>query len=130
MDKNSNRELLRGTLHEGLYTLNVQPHSSQYVKQSKPVPASALNKHPANFNCTTTSNVVFDKSNTTSVWHCRLGHPSKPIMNKVLSIVSPHSHCNTLPFCDACQLGKLHQFSFKNTSNNTTSAFELIHSDV
>ena len=47
-----------------------------------------------------------------------------------MSIVQPNVKCNDPTFCDACQIGKLHQFTFKPTINKTTLPFELIFSDV
>ena len=53
------------------------------------------------------------------------------ILNKVLSKlkIKVSSHSNML-FCDACQYGKLHQFSFPSAHTHTTQAFQLVYLDV
>ena len=66
-----------------------------------------------------------------TLWHSRLGHPNKVVLNKILAQlnikVSPGNQMN---FCDACQYGKMHQASFPSTPLHTTTSFEIIHSDV
>ena len=53
------------------------------------------------------------------------------ILNKVLPKlrIKVSSHSNML-FCDACQYGKLHQFSFPSAHTHTTQAFQLVYSNV
>ncbi|GAA0184763.1 hypothetical protein LIER_32051 [Lithospermum erythrorhizon] len=59
-------------------------------------------------------NVVHDD---VSLWHRRLGHASIEMLSKL----HKHSHVKGLPnlsykkvkLCDACQLGKMHKYSFK-----------------
>ena len=119
-DKSSKQVLLTGTLHEGLYQLQ----TSNFNK------GSTVSVNPLAFNCTTDTNPVPHGSNAASIWHQRLGHPTQPILAKTLSCISPSLTCKSSNFCDACQLGKMHQFSFKPSNNNTTAPFELVHSDV
>ena len=61
----------------------------------------------------------------------RLGHPNTIVLNKVLTHlqVAPASP-SSLPFCDACQYGKLHQISFPSVSQKTTQPFQLVNLDV
>lgn len=64
------------------------------------------------------------------VWHSRLGHPSHAVLAKVLSSIDPSIKCNKFNFCDACKIGKMHQFSFKPSNNNTSAPFEIVYIDV
>uniref|UniRef100_A0A803PXS9 Integrase catalytic domain-containing protein n=1 Tax=Cannabis sativa TaxID=3483 RepID=A0A803PXS9_CANSA len=129
-DKRTNQVLLHGTLSEDLYKLQL-PSSRQVTHSlfpSQSVPPN--NTTPRVFNCTTASNPVFDKAKTATVWHCRLGHPSKQVLQKNLSTVCPNFKYNNVEFCDSCQYGKLHQFAFKPVANKTTTPFQIVHSDV
>jgi histone deacetylase 1/2 len=69
---------------------------------------------------------------SSSTWHSRLGHASAPVIRHILS-----SH--ELPFirnvnnnlvCDACQQGKSHQLPFPKSTSVSTSALDLVFSDV
>ena len=68
------------------------------------------------------------------IWHRRLGHPHSRILHKILSTLT-NSKSATLTqtsslFCDACQLGKLHNASFPHSSSHATTPLELVHSDI
>ncbi|KAM6588273.1 hypothetical protein CsatA_010878 [Cannabis sativa] len=76
------------------------------------------------FSCTKNSSNV----SLVNLWHQRLGHPSKIIMNKVLH--SLHIPTADPSFCNACQYGKLHQFTFLSSQHSTTTPFEIIHTDL
>ena len=80
---------------------------------------------------TTISNLPCNTQSLMTLWHNRLGHPNRLVLNKVLSqlniIVSSYA---AVKFCDACQYGKLHQASFPPTLLHTTASFQIIHSDV
>ena len=66
-----------------------------------------------------------------TLWHSRLGHPNRLVLNKVLSQLNIDvSSYAVVKFCDACQYGKLHQASFPPTLLHTTAPFQIIHSDV
>lgn len=65
-------------------------------------------------------------------WHSRLGHPSSPIVSKVIST-------NNLPcldkasnesVCDACQMAKSHQLPYNNSTSISVFPLEIIYSDV
>lgn len=139
-DKKTRQVLLRGTLLNGLYQLHVL-HSKYVLSTSNSsfesvsdsslsLPSNNVVCHSTAYNCTTTSNPVLPKLNASSIWHCRLRHPSHPVLNKVMSIVWPTMKCNSSLFCDACQYGKLHHFSFKQSINTSSQPFDLVFSDV
>ena len=59
--------------------------------------------------------------------HCRLGHPSLPLMNQLYPQFSNLSSLN----CESCQYAKLHRLHFSPRVNKQASTpFELVHSDV
>uniref|UniRef100_A0A803Q3J9 Integrase catalytic domain-containing protein n=1 Tax=Cannabis sativa TaxID=3483 RepID=A0A803Q3J9_CANSA len=127
--KTTKQVLLRGSLSNGLYKLEVPTQSIAVQEPHQPRHKTA-HCNTSVFNCTTTSNPVFDKNRISSTWHCRLGHPAKPNLVQVLAQVCPQIRCKEVDFCDACQLGKMHQFTFKPTANKTVSPFEIIHTDI
>ena len=127
-DKRTKQVLLKGSLIDGLYHLSIRPSSSS---QSQFDSLSSSAKSSVNaFHSTTTSNPVVPSSLTSRVWHCRLGHPSHKVLCKVLSSVNPSLSVKECSFCDACQIGKLHQIVFKPSINKSVHAFDLIYSDV
>ena len=59
--------------------------------------------------------------------HCRLGHPSLPLLKKLYLQFSSLSSLN----CESCQYAKLHRLRLSLRVNKQASApFKLIHSDV
>nr|YP_009381990.1 hypothetical protein AEK19_MT1570 [Utricularia reniformis]ART31756.1 hypothetical protein AEK19_MT1570 [Utricularia reniformis] len=60
-------------------------------------------------------------------WHCRLGHPSLPVLKRQ---VAELSHLSSLS-CEVCQLSKHCWSSFKSSLvERVSSPFELVHSYV
>ncbi|KAL0285929.1 UNVERIFIED_CONTAM: Retrovirus-related Pol polyprotein from transposon RE2 [Sesamum angustifolium] len=58
-------------------------------------------------------------------WHSRLGHPSLPILHKILPIDSARLECKS------CELGKHHRASFPpRVEKRSPSLFTLVHSDI
>ena len=59
--------------------------------------------------------------------HCRLGHPSLPLLNKLYPQFSNLSSLN----CGSCQYAKLHRVHLSPRVNKGASTpFELVHYDV
>ena len=59
--------------------------------------------------------------------HCRLGHPSLPL----LKLLCPRFSSLSSLDCESCQLAKHHRLSSNPRVNKRSStAFELVHSDV
>lgn len=65
-------------------------------------------------------------------WHGRLGHPSKPIVLRILSQNKLPCLSNSVneSVCDACQQAKCHQLPFPRSTSVSNNPLELIHSDV
>jgi histone deacetylase 1/2 len=65
-------------------------------------------------------------------WHSRLGHPSSPIVSRVVS--SNNFPCslesNKESVCDACQKAKSHQLSYPKSMSTSSHSLELVYSDV
>jgi len=69
---------------------------------------------------------------STSTWHCRLGHPSSAILHRVISKFSlpVNDSINKQTLCVSCQLGKSKQLPFSDSTIESTTPLEIIHSDV
>ena len=65
-----------------------------------------------------------------SVWHYRLGHPGKVILDFLSS--SNAIKCNKNPsfFCHSCPLGKHIKLSFSSSMNVNYCPFDILHSDL
>ena len=124
-DKHTRAVLLQGMLKNGLYQLTL-PSTSEF--SSSALTSGLSPEHHCHNNTTTVSS---NNQQLVALWHSRLGHPNREILNKVLSNLQIHisSSPNTL-ICDACQYGKMHQHSFPSVPLHTTGASQLIHSDV
>ena len=82
-----------------------------------------------------TSPVSFQASGSmlANVLHNRLGHPSKHVIQIILMnncLLSVQINKSNFHFCDAYQLGKLHQLHFLATEIKTKCPLELIHTDL
>jgi hypothetical protein len=77
----------------------------------------------------TTSKQVFGVNKVSlDRWHSRLGHPSFPIVEKVLrNYKLPFvSELNKDVVCDACQRAKSHQLPYPISTSTSTQPLELI----
>jgi hypothetical protein len=65
-------------------------------------------------------------------WHSRVGHPSTPVVEKVVSKFNlPCSgESNKESVCDACQKAKSHQLPYPKSHSISMFPLELIYSDV
>ena len=144
-DKKLKVVLLQGMLKNGLYQLLlpscgklsqkssynlnlVSPQQLHCAQQQQPESSSA---HTTRHNTNNTSNTFCNTQSLMNLWHGRLGHPNKVILNKVLShlgISVPTSV--VLQFCDACQYGKLHQISLSSIPLHTKEPFQVVYFDV
>ncbi|PKU74388.1 Retrovirus-related Pol polyprotein from transposon TNT 1-94 [Dendrobium catenatum] len=102
-DLQDQRPLLRGLLHNGLYQIRLQPE--------QPIALTA-------------------RTNSTDLWHARLGHPNKQLLS-VLSTYIPTLKNVPISFiCKSCNVAKSHKHFFNKSMSNSSSPFDLIHSDV
>lgn len=94
--------------------------------------ANALIDKVANKSCTqvNTSQCHINTNVPANLLHQRLGHPNKNVLKCILFTLSSCSPMSILALCDACQYGKLHQFSFYSIDIKTTVPLELIHTDL
>ncbi|KAM1263510.1 hypothetical protein ACFX15_027977 [Malus domestica] len=67
-----------------------------------------------------------------SLWHSRLGHPSRQVLNVLASsnVLGSSFIVSTKDFCNHCALAKSHRLAFTSSEHYALSPFELIHSDV
>lgn len=67
-----------------------------------------------------------------SRWHSRLGHPTFPIVERVLrnSDLPCISIQNINTICDSCQRAKSHQVPYSGSNSISKAPLDLIFSDV
>lgn len=105
-DLKTHQELLWGPIKDGPYCLH-----SRDILVARP-------------------QVLLSITNSSILWHLRLGHPSFPIVSHALysSIILNKDHVGHV--CSACQLGKIVNHSFLLTMNKSIELFKLIHTDI
>ncbi|CAM8959948.1 unnamed protein product [Rhodiola kirilowii] len=65
------------------------------------------------------------------IWHNRLGHAPMDIVTQLLKNKTPSIHCKNLKYqCTVCPLAKQTKLPFPLSNHNTSTPFELLHSDV
>lgn len=65
------------------------------------------------------------------LWHNRLGYPNSKVVSYILRGLYPsYSYSNHKSFYIACQLGKLKQNHFPESTSRATKPFELKHIDL
>ena len=75
----------------------------------------------------TPTGLVVGEPDPILLWHWRFGHHSVRKLRSVIHIESSISFLG----CDSCELGTHHRATFQSRVNNrSSSAFELVHSDV
>ncbi|KAJ1704569.1 hypothetical protein LUZ63_004348 [Rhynchospora breviuscula] len=103
-DPQSNKIILSGTLHNGLYqldTLSIGQHQAFHTSQE-----------------------------TMDLWHYKLGHCSFSVLEKlkktnVISVMSSaHSTCSN------CNKSKAHKLPFDSVQTRATKPLEVVHSDL
>ncbi|KAK9090440.1 hypothetical protein Sjap_023617 [Stephania japonica] len=107
--------LLRGTVRDGLYMFpNSKSRSCSYNNKSV---ADAL--------------MAITSSNSSSIRHHRLGHPSTAVLSQVLQHCNiPFSNSSLSDFYDSCKLGKHHSLPYGRSVSHATAPSALIHTDV
>ena len=68
-------------------------------------------------------------NNSFDIWHKRLAHPSKKIVQTVLHQCKV-PYVNTDSFCSACCLGKIHKSPYFSSETKYTKPLELVHTDL
>jgi hypothetical protein len=106
-DQATKQVLLRGPCRGGLYPLLPLPSSTQKLILSAIKPSSQR-------------------------WHCRLGHPSRDIVLRVIkdNNLSYSSLDYPESVCDACLRAKAHQLPYLTSSSQSTAPLDLVFSDV
>lgn len=68
-------------------------------------------------------------SDSTELWHRRLGHPSYQVFRYLPFIKDYHKHLSHKS-CDVCFRAKQTRESFSLSLNNAIFAFDLVHCDL
>ena len=111
----------------GLYTLqSILPNSLP------PCVLDALSKLSSSFPTVTALNSCNVPSvDTSSLWHCRLGHPSAKRLELLQSVVPTIISCNNKTFgCSIYPLAKQRRLSFLTSVSHSSACFDLIHVDI
>ena len=68
----------------------------------------------------------------TSLWHCRLGHPSPQRLVLLHSLVPDVINCNINKTfdCSVCPLAKQKRLPFPASISSSSSCFDIIHADI
>ncbi|KAF7841358.1 Retrovirus-related Pol polyprotein from transposon TNT 1-94 [Senna tora] len=70
-----------------------------------------------------------------SIWHARSGHVGYQLLQQISSkglvdgMPTLKNVCEDV-ICQGCQYGKSHRLPFKNSSNQRSEMFELVHTDL
>ncbi|KAM6582045.1 hypothetical protein CsatB_009047 [Cannabis sativa] len=127
-DQDTMKTLLVGKVDKGLYkfdqSLQSISQSSNHSSNAAPVSLpKAVFQSQLN-----ASTVPFSNFN---LWHNRLGHPSKQIVQSVMAKcnITPINK-NTFDLCTACCLGKHHKLPYSNSDTVYTAPLQLLHTDL
>ena len=136
--------LMKGVAKDGLYKLLNLPLNHSQVKSillssvsySNLLSVCKINKPESMMSvvskehCTSCKDQRINK--TLDCWHMRLGHPNASDLRKTLSAcnITFGNKIFELSFCKACQYGKMHRLSFKSSESKSSTALEIIHSDL
>ena len=108
-DNTTFKTIGQADLHGGLYCLHdpVNIHEEKYL-----------------MNC----NVLNSKENDIDLWHFRLGHPSKHVVEQVCKTF-PYVNSSSDKLCDI-HLAKQHKLPFQISNTVSLNTFDLIHIDI
>lgn len=67
---------------------------------------------------------------TPTLWHKRFAHANNETLKSVLSSASIRCNKDSLPICNACQLGKHLKKPFLDSTTKSLNTFDLVHTDV
>lgn len=75
--------------------------------------------------------VVASDSETTKIWHMRLGHMSAPGLAELSKRgLLDGCHADTLDFCEHCVFGKHKRVKFSSAVHNTENILDYVHADL
>ncbi|KAL5823959.1 hypothetical protein ACOSQ4_021859 [Xanthoceras sorbifolium] len=157
-DMSKRRILLKGTLRDGLYKVDLSRADSKFFPFLSKCDDSVLYLSQFSVEFGSMLDVVDDVNNLCSVntlscvdpasvinnkhtsssssgildsWHVKLGHPSINVVKQFLKMSKiPFKDQTTLSFCDSCKCGKMHQLPFPTSQTKATHPLELVYSDV
>ena len=91
-------------------------------------PYKLCNNQNLNLNLT----LSYDHSNSSEIWHRRLGHLNYRALSSIGKIIKglPNLKTNHSTICKGCALGKNTKQSFPKSDHKSKSILELIHTDL
>ena len=77
-------------------------------------------------------NSCISEVDKTSLWHCRLGHPSPQRLVLLQSLVPNVITCNINKsfYCSVCPLAMQKRLPFPSSISSSSSCFDLVHADI
>jgi len=79
--------------------------------------------------CSMYSNNVFKSNNKLDIWHCRMGHPSNRVLEKLAKKYSD-VHFDNMNVCTPCHLAKQLKLPFPLSKTFSKHVFDLVHMDI
>ena len=64
-----------------------------------------------------------------NIWHCRMGHPSKRVLEKLAKQYTD-IHSTDIDVCTPCHLAKQHKLPFPLNKTSSDHVFDLVHMDI
>lgn len=65
-----------------------------------------------------------------NLWHLRLGHPGRRVLQQSLPNLEFSSTKQSSSLCEACQLGKHVRLTFVSSTSVSYVPFQLVHADI
>ena len=114
-----------GKTQEGIYTL--QSNSSALLPASVSDFLAKLSRFSSFY-----FNSCISEVDKTSLWHCRLDHPSPQRLVLLQSLVPNVITCNINKSfgCSVCPLAKQKRLHFPSSVSSSSSCFELVHANI
>ena len=123
--QDSKEILLRGINKDGLYAF-----PDLHARHSSPQKSQCISS-PSHSTAFYSNKLGTAKDSTFLLWHSRLGHPSSPIVQKVLQFCHINSDINKISYvCGSCCLGKHHQLPFVSSKSVYHEPLDLIYTDI
>ena len=130
-EKTTKREVLQGTLKDGLY----QFEPVKVARVNHKCSVTPVLDRVSVFSSVVKNDVKQSKSSSvlsvTDKWHRKLGHPSNNVLKLVLNQLNEKNFNNhELHFCQACQYGKSNSLPYKTNESRASFPLEIIHTDI
>lgn len=76
------------------------------------------------------TNYATNQGDNTTLWHCRMGHPSTQSLQQLSGLIKCSFDFNKIDCCDICHKSKQCRLSFTQSMNKAERPFDLVHCDL